>query len=72
MKNHKNFGRKPAAVFAADKSQYQWGFYPFQSVGHQTNTMGYGSTGNYVDGQANHRNLKFVKHCSYEKAVQYE
>ena len=49
---------KPNAVFATDKSQYQWGFYPFQSVGHQTNTMGYSATGNYVDGESTHRGKK--------------
>lgn len=49
---------KSTAVFATDKSQYQWGFYPFQSVGHQTNTMGYSAIGNYVDGESTHRGKK--------------
>ena len=48
---------KPTAVFATDKSQYQWGFYPFQSVGHLLNTMGYNARGKYVDGESTHRGV---------------
>lgn len=46
---------KSTAVFATDKSQYQWGFYPFQSAGHRTSTLGYSASGKYVDGEDNHR-----------------
>ena len=48
---------KQNAVFAEDKSQYQWGFYPFHSVGHLLGTMGYNDLGNYVDGLPKHRDV---------------
>ena len=48
---------KQNAVFADDKSQYQWGFYPFHSVGHLLGTMGYNDLGNYVDGLPVHRDV---------------
>lgn len=48
---------KSTAVFATDKSQYQWGFYPFQSVGHMLGTVGYNAKGKYVDAAATHRSV---------------